>query len=62
MLFDILIIILIIAVLGGFGYNRWYAPGSAYPSWNPISIILLVFLILLIFLLLSPWPIRHFYY
>lgn len=63
---DILLIILLIFLLGGFTHYRGYwGPGpyqAGAPGWDPVSIILLVIIILAVLSLLSPWPFHHSYY
>jgi hypothetical protein len=61
-LIDLLLIVLLIAALGGFGWNAgWRAPaGPVY--FNPLGLVLLVLVVLLLVALLAPWPMRHSWY
>lgn len=64
---DILLILLLVAALGGFGWNAgwWHGPYGPAPTpgyFNPLGLVLTIVLILLLLSLLSPWPFRHVYW
>jgi hypothetical protein len=56
---DLILIVLLIAAIGGFGWNAGWRPPAGPMYFNPLGLVLLILVILLLVSLLSPWPLRY---